>query len=397
MNGILEEAQQLQDQIVADRRWLHQHPEIGFELHETAAYVTRRLQEMGYEPQTICPGGIMATIGDPSEGPCVLLRADMDALPVAEDSGLYFAATNGNAHACGHDTHTAMLLGAAQIIKHHEHELKGCIKLVFQPDEEGLAPEDTTGGDEIYAAGVLDNPSVDAVVALHIMNGLYPAGTIATRPGTMFSSVDEINVQIDGKGAHGSQPYEGVDPINISYHIYAGMQNIIARELDSRDPVVATFGSINSGSAANVIPDHAEMIGTLRALSEKNRLGFQEKATRMVEHIAQAFGGSATVGFLRGIPTCYNDPALTQNLIEITQGLTGEPVEIMPEPFSGSDDLSVLSQHAPTCYFILSSGTAEEGYCWPAHNPHIVFNEDVFSKGTALLANSALELLARKA
>lgn len=397
MQQIIEEAKALQERIVEDRRWLHQHPELGFELPETVAYVRGRLEDMGYEVAEPCEGGLLTQIGDPAAGPCVLLRADMDALPVVEETGLAFASTNGNMHACGHDTHTAMLLGAAQILKNHESELKGCVKLLFQPDEEGCAPVDTTGGDEVLAAGVLEDPKVDAVASLHIMTPDFASGAVVTRPGTIFSSIDDIDIQIQGRGAHGSTPNMGIDPINIACHIYQGVQNYIARELDPTQVCVATFGKIEAGRAANVIPDTAHMLGTLRTQSAEVRSRFKKRVTAMCEDIAHAFGGTATVQFLRGVPNTYNDPALTEELVGYATELFGQDmVQEMEKPFPGTDDLAVLSQACPTTYFVLGApveGTTDCGM----HHPGVQFDEGVFWRGTALLANSALEYLNARA
>ena len=305
MSTVIDEAKALQEQIVRDRRWLHQHPELGFDLDETCAYVRGRLEEMGYEVSSPCQGALLAQVGDPAAGPVFMLRADMDALPVQEATGLDFASTNNNMHACGHDTHTAMLLGAAKILKDHEAELKGCVKLLFQPDEEGVAPVEYCGGDAVLEAGVLENPHVDAVAALHVQALEFDAGAIYTRKGTIFSSIDDIDVRITGRGAHGSTPHQGIDPC----HIYQGFQNLIAREVDPTQTCVATFGKIESGRAANVIPDSASMLGTLRTQDAGVRQGFKEHAQRMVKSIAEAFGGTATVDFLRGVPNTYNDPA----------------------------------------------------------------------------------------
>ena len=181
MSTLIDEAKALQEQIVADRRWLHQHPELGFDLNETSAYVRGRLEDMGYTVTEPCAGALLTQVGDPEAGPVFMLRADMDALPVEEATGLDFASANGNMHACGHDTHTAMLLGAARILKDHEAELKGCVKLLFQPDEEGVAPVEYCGGDAVLAAGVLENPHVDAMAALHVQALDFDAGMIYTR------------------------------------------------------------------------------------------------------------------------------------------------------------------------------------------------------------------------
>lgn len=397
MNAVLEEAQGLQEQIVEDRRWLHQHPELGFDLDETCAYVRERLEQMGYEVTAPCKGALLAQVGDPAAGPVFMLRADMDALPVEEATGLPFASQNGNMHACGHDTHTAMLLGAAQILKNHEAELKGCVKLLFQSDEEGVAPVEYCGGDAVLEAGVLENPHVDALAALHVQALDFETGAIYTRPGTIFSSIDDIDVRIAGCGAHGSTPQQGIDPINIACHIFQGFQNLIARETDPTRTCVATFGKIESGRAANVIPDSASMLGTLRTQDSAVRAGFKERAQRMVHGIAEAFGGTAEVSFLRGVPNTYNDPALTEELVALTNEAFDEPVEQLPAPFPGTDDLAILSQQVPTTYFILGTGTLPGHEGCGMHHPNVDFDESVFWKGTALLANCALSYLSRHA
>lgn len=396
MPTILDEARALQDQIVRDRRWLHQHPELGFDLPETSAYVRARLEEMGYEVTEPCECGLLTQIGDPSEGACILLRADYDALPICEETGLPFAATNGNMHACGHDCHPAMLLGAARILKDHEDEIHGCVKLLFQPDEEGCAPVDTTGGDAVLAGGVLENPTVDAVCSLHVMTPDFPSGQVLTRPGTIFSSIDDIDIRITGHGAHGSTPHLGVDPINIACHIYQAIQNYIARELDPTEVCVATFGKIEAGRAANVIPEEAHMLGTLRTQSAAVRSRFHERVSDMCGKIAEAFGGSCEVRFLRGVPNTVNDPALTEELVGYVDELFGEPTHILEKPYPGTDDLAVLSQEVPTAYFQLSMPV--EGHLeYGLHNPRVMLDESLLYKGTALLAENALRFLAARA
>lgn len=397
MSTIIDEARSLQDQIVADRRWLHAHPELGFELPETQAYVRQRLEAMGYTVMEPCEGALLTMIGDPEAGPCMMLRADYDALPVEEATGLPFASTNGNMHACGHDTHAAMLLGAAQILKNREQELAGCVKLLFQPDEEGVAPVEFCGGDAVLSAGVLENPKVDALCALHVQALDFEAGAIYTRPGTIFSSIDDIDVRIKGCGAHGSTPQEGIDPINIACHIFMGFQNGIAREVDPTQTCVATFGKIEAGRAANVIPDSASMLGTLRTQDAGVRARFKEMAERMVPGIAAAFGGSAEVAFLRGVPNTYNNPELTRELVGYANELFDDEVHELEKPFSGTDDLAILAEHVPTTYFILGTGTLPGHEGAGMHHPNVDFDESVFWKGAALLAQSALAYLAHRA
>ena len=394
---ILEEAEALADDIVADRRWLHEHPEIGFDLPQTTAYVADRLREIGLEPKEIVPGGLVATIGDPSQGRCFMLRADMDALPLREETGLPFASQNGLMHACGHDAHTAMLLGAARILKAHEAELDGCVKLMFQPDEEGTAPDEICGNEAMINAGVLEDPHVDAAAAIHLMPFDFHLGEVATRPGTGFSSIDDIDIVVHGKGGHGSRPNQLVDPFNIACHIFQGAQNLIARELDPNDQAVITFGAMNGGTAANIVPDDVRMLGTLRTVDEGTRAHLKKRMTAMCEGIAEAFGGSVEVQFLRGVPSVHNDPALTRELIGYMEELTGRPVTILDKPISGSDDMSVISQAVPTAYFVVGTGTEDEGVRYPVHNARVVFDESVFAEGAAMTATMALRWLAARA
>ena len=393
--NLLEEAQALRGDIVADRRWLHEHPEIGFDLPETTAYVAQRLHEIGCEPEEIVPSGLVSLIGDPSAGPCFLLRADMDALPLEEEADVPFASSNGAMHACGHDAHTAMLLGAAHILKRHERELGGCVKLVFQPDEEGTAPEEVTGNGAMIAAGVLENPPVEAAAAIHLMTVDYARGRVYTRLGTAFSSVDDVDIEIVGKGCHGSQPQHGIDPIAIAAQVFLALEGLIAREVDPTEQCVLTFGSIHGGSAANIIPDTVNLLGTLRTVSEATRSRMKERIASLAGNIAEGFGGSATVRFFRGVSSVYNDPALTEELIGIIEDRGIAEVELLEKPLSGSDDMSAISQAVPTSYFVLGAGSAEEGYVYPVHSPRIVFDESVFAQGAALTATVAMEWLAR--
>lgn len=391
MHQFLEEAKALEAEIIANRRYLHEHPECGFELENTCRFVMEKLSEYGYEPKMICESGIVATVGKP--GKTIMLRADMDALPMEEETDLPFRSKEKRAHTCGHDTHTAMLLGAAKLLKQHEAELNGTVKLMFQPDEEGTSPTGISGGDVMLEAGVLENPKVDAVMSLHIMSGSYPSGSINIRKGPMMSSSDTFEITVQGSGTHGSQPNLGIDPINVAVHIYEGLQNLIARELAPEEQACLTVGSFNSGDAANIIPDEAKITGTLRATRENTRAAFKQRIQEISEHSAAAFRAKVDVKFMHGIPSVYNNPVLTEELIGYAEDMLEYPCELLEYPMSGSDDLSVISQNAPTAYFMLGSGTAEEGYLYPHHNPHILFNEEVFYKGTAMYVNSAVEWL----
>ena len=393
MKELLQRAKQLQPELVENRRWLHRHPELGFDLTETCAFVEEKLKAMGYAPQRMSKTGIVATVGRPG-GKTILLRADMDALPMKEESGLPFSATGDVAHTCGHDTHTAMLLAAAQMLKEHEGELNGCVKLMFQPDEEGTNPLGFSGAQAMLKDGVLENPHVDAAVSMLIMSqSPHPAGTIYTRCGPMMSSCDTITITVTGKGTHGSMPQEGVDALNVGVHIYSALQNLTARELAPEEQGVLTIGSFNGGEAANVLPEKVCLVGTMRTTVEATRTRFKKRIEAICAGMAQAFGAKVGVEFTQGIPTVYNDPALTQRVIGYTSELLGEEVPEMRAPFSCSDDLSEISQVVPTCYLILSGGTAQEGHPYPQHNPRVTFEESVLYRGAAVFANTAIEWL----
>ena len=388
MDRLLEEARGLMDQMVEDRRWLHRHPECGYDLTKTTAYVKRRLEDMGYEPEEIIECGLVCGIGDP-EGPCFLLRADMDALPLPEETGLPFASTNGNMHACGHDFHISILLAAAQLLKNHESELKGYVKLMFQPDEEATDPRETLGNQAMIDAGVLENPKVGAAAGLHVCPIGVPTGEVGANEGPAFFSVDDVEIEIEGTGTHGAQPQKGVDPFNVMAHIYLGLQEVIAREVDPYEACVLTFGKMGGGTAANIIPKHASMLGTLRTVNEGTRQRLQASITSIVEKTAEAYGAKATVGFLRGLPPVYNNPELTRELLGYYEQATGKDRYVLGEPFSGSDDMGTMSQVIPITYFQLGAAPADAEPL-PLHNPRILFDEDSMPVGAALLAAAAM-------
>ena len=392
MQDFLAEAQGLADSMTADRRWLHQHPEVGFDLPETTAYVKARLCEMGYAPTELVPGGLVATVGR-TDGPCYLLRADMDALPLREETGLPFASANGNMHACGHDLHTAMLLGAARLLKDHEDELGGCVKLMFQPDEEATAPGELLGGQSMIDAGLLADPTVGAASAIHVNTMEHPLGTVGASRGTAALSIDDVDVRVTGRGTHGASPEQGVDPINIACHIHIALQELLAREVSPYETACLTFGLIQGGSAANIIPEEARLLGTLRCAGEDQRARLQAAIRRTVVGVARAFGGEADVRFLRGLSNVWNDPALTDELCGyVAEGTGVEPHDCLP--LSGSDDFCAVSHAVPSTYFLLGAAPAGERP-WPLHSSHIVFDEAVMPLGAALHVSCALGWLRR--
>ena len=262
-NTFLERAMELKEELTANRRWLHQHPELDLETKETTAFVTEKLREMGCNPVPVSPNGVLVTLG-PSTGKTFLLRADMDALPIQEESGLPFASsTDGKAHCCGHDLHTAMLLGAAKLLKERESELTGTVKLLFQPGEENMK-----GAKAMIRQGILESPHVDAAMAIHV-NSVVPTGKLLVFTGPACASSDLFTIKIKGRGGHGSTPNKTIDPLNVAAHILISLQELQARELKAGETGVLTIGSIQGGDTFNVIPSEAVMKGTIRTYSSE--------------------------------------------------------------------------------------------------------------------------------
>ena len=306
-NNILQEAAAYQEQLVQTRRYLHSHPETGFDLKNTTEYVRKELIAMGYEPVMCGKSGIIALAGKKKSGKVFLIRGDMDALPIKEESDVPFSSDNGKMHACGHDMHTTMMLGAARLLKSHEYEIEGTVKLMFQPAEEIFE-----GSDDMINAGVLNSPDVDAAMMIHVMAGLpIPAGTVISCDGGVSApAADYFYIDIQGKGCHGSMPNNGVDPITIAAHIITGLSEINSRELGLSDDAVITIGTINAGNAANVIPDTAHMSGTIRTYDEETRSYIKQRVSDIASNIASAYRGSASVTYGSGCPCLLNNPDL---------------------------------------------------------------------------------------
>lgn len=396
MNNILEEAKALQGVIVKDRRYLHQNAELGMDLPKTTAYVLERLKEMGYDPKLITDSAIVALAGGKKPGKTFLIRADMDALPIAEENDLEYKSKTKNMHACGHDAHTAMLLGAAQLLKNHEDEIGGTVKLMFQPGEEQLA-----GAKAMIKAGVLENPKVDAAAMIHIFSGMpVPSGTlIVPEGGYITSSGDAFHIDIKGKGGHGSMPNKSVDPLNIASHIYIDLQDIIAREMAPDSTAVITVGQMHGGNAANIIPDTAFMEGSIRAFDSTEREFMKNRVVEIANSVASTFGATVNVEYTMECPSVYNNPGLYDQIVKINRELLGKDNikgfdAVYPGgKMTGSEDFGYMSEKVPSIMMVLGGGSPEEGYPYPQHHPKINFNEDVFYLGSAVYANTAIEWL----
>lgn len=394
---LLTEAMELREEITGHRRWLHSHAETGFDLPMTTDYVRSALEQMGYEVQSCGKAGLTALAGGNENGPVFMLRADMDALPIREETGLDYACADGNMHACGHDLHTAMLLGAAKILKDHESELNGRVKLMFQPAEEIFE-----GSSDMIAAGILEDPAVDAAMMIHVSAGVpIPAGTVLiSAPGISAPAADYFTIRVQGKGCHGSTPQEGVDPLTAAAHILIALQEISARELGIGDQAVLTIGTLHAGKAANAIPDSAVMGGTIRTFDEDIRAQIKKRIAEISEGLAAAFRAKAEVTFDSGTPTLRNDRKLCDMAEACLSELLGaKAIAISKLPAGkpsagGSEDFAYVSHRIPTVMLALAAGEPQKGYTYPLHHPKVTFDESALPIGSAVLAYTAMRYLA---
>ena len=394
---ILQEAKALQEEIKSHRLWLHTHAETGFDLTETKPYVKSALMKMGYTVQECGKAGLVTTVGKPG-GKVILLRADMDALPIAEEADVDFACKNGRMHACGHDMHTAMLLGAAKILKAHESELGGTVKLMFQPAEEIFE-----GSKDMIASGVLENPRPDAALMIHVAAGMpLPAGTVVvSAPGVSAPAADYFTIRVHGKGCHGSAPQNGIDPLTAAAHILIALQEIHARELSASDEAVLTIGTFHAGEAGNVIPDTATMGGTIRTYDEKTRAYLKERMTAIAKNVAEAFRASAEVSFGSGCPTLVNDKDLSEKVTGYLKDLLGASHAFTTAELSGgkpargggSEDFAYVSHEVPSLMLALAAGEPSKGYPYPQHHPKVKFDESVLSTGAAVFVDCAIQYM----
>ncbi len=379
-----ERAIELKDEIVADRRYIHTNAEVGLELPKTKAYVMEKLKSYGIHPVE-CGHGVTATIG--KKGRCILLRADMDALPMPEESGEEFACKTGKqAHACGHDFHTAMLLAAAKMLKENESSLQGTVKLMFQPAEETFE-----GSNDMLDAGILEEPSVDAALAYHVSPGQMPVGLVMyNSKSTMMFSVDGFRINIKGKGSHGAYPHKGIDPINIGVHIHLALQELIAREADPESSCVLTIGKFEAGAAANIIPDAAVLEGTLRTNNATEREKLVSRITQVAKKTAEVYGGEAVIDTLSSVPPLVCNADLTNEMLGYMRELNIPGfVEYPDVSASASEDFAVIAEKVPSTFMYLSAGYMDERGAYSAHNPKVRFNEDVCPIGAACLAHCA--------
>ncbi len=385
MSDFMQKARKLFPTLQSDRRALHSKAEAGMHLPNTTAYLLQRLRAMGLQPVEICDSGLSCLIGGKNRGKTILLRSDTDALPMSEDNDLPFKTTTDAAHTCGHDMHMAMLLGAAAMLKEHENELRGTVKLMFQPGEEGLG-----GAKAMIEAGILDNPKVDAALALHVMPDALP-GAVSYTKGAILASADSFKVTVRGKGTHGSTPHLGVDPINTAVHVYLAFQELIARETPPMATAALTIGKFSAGTINNILPEEAIMLGSLRAYSKEVRDFLVTRMREVAENIGKVYRTSVTLEFPTGVPVTINDPALTEQLVSYIDGMSEKLAKNPNYVATASEDFSYVANLVPTTMFMLGAQTP--GSTASLHNPGVMLNEDCMPYGAAILAQCAFEWL----
>lgn len=379
------EAKNLKDELTENRRYFHKTAEVGLDMPMAQEYVMNKLAEYGLEPKR-CGHGVTALLGQGA--PVLMLRADMDALPMEEMSGESFACTTGHAHACGHDFHAAMLLSAAKLLKQSESQLKGTVKLMFQPAEETFE-----GSHDMIENGVLESPHVDAALAFHVAPGkMLPGLFMYNAGGVMMNSVDGFRIDIKGKGGHGAYPNLSVDPLNIAAHIYLALEELIAREANPEKTCVLTVGQLHGGNAANIIPDSAFMEGTLRTNDKAEREKLVRRISETAKGIAAVYGGTAELTVLSDVPPLICDKEFTEEMAGFMNELgIAKPFPDMKA--NASEDFAVIAEAVPSAFMYLSAGFTDERGDYSAHNPKVRFNEDVLPVGAAGLAHCAVRWL----
>ncbi|HWV24781.1 MAG TPA: amidohydrolase [Thermomicrobiales bacterium] len=378
--------------VIADRRHLHQHPELAFEEHETAKFVVERLEQLGVEDIKTGVGrtGVTGLIrGRKGDGKVVMLRADMDALPILEENDVdYKSEVDGKMHACGHDAHTAMLLGVARILMDRRDEFKGTVKLLFQPAEE-VPPG---GAIEMIRDGALEDPHVDACIGQHVASSI-PSGVIAVRSGPDSAGSDRFRAVIQGKGGHAARPQVAVDPVVVAAHVIVALQSLVSRETDPMEAAVLSTTAVLAGEAFNVIPDTAELRGTVRTLSPEVREHMHKRVPEVIEGVAKALGAEAKVEYRLGYPSLQNDEAMARLTREAAIEAVGEENVIEGELGMGGEDFSYFSLERPSCFFHTGTRNEDRGIVWGHHHPKFDTEEEGFVNGMATMATAAMKYL----
>ncbi len=401
-------ARAIEPKVIAWRRDIHQHPELGNREFRTAGLVADHLRRLGLEVKTgVAHTGVVGLLRGGKPGPVVALRADMDALPVTEQVDLPFASKvrtewagkeTGVMHACGHDTHVAILMGVAEILAQQRDRLPGTVKFIFQPAEEGPPPGEEGGAALMVKQGVMENPRPAAVFGLHI-GSMHEAGTIAYRPGPVMAAADVLRIRVQGRQTHGSAPWTGVDPIVVASQIVLALQTVVSRQVNiTQEPAVVSIGGIDGGNRFNIIPDKVEMVGTIRTFDEAMRDDIHARVRRIAENIAEANGATAVVEIDKPYAVTINDPALTERMLPTLKRVMGEENVILRPKTTGAEDFSYFAQKAPGFFFFLGGSPKGTDLSTVAynHSPKFYVDESALLYGVRALTQVTLDYLQMK-
>ena len=393
---ILSIASEIEKELIDLRRYLHAHPELSWKEVETSRSIEKLLREAGFENVRRgfngTESGVIADLKGGKPGPCVALRADIDALPIREENDLPYASTvDGVMHACGHDAHVAMLVGAAKILSRMKSSLAGTVRVIFQPAEE--AGKDS-GASAMIREGALEG--VAAIAGLHVW-ALLPTGVFGVRKGAIMASADVWEMNIQGQGGHGAMPHNAVDPTVAVAHIISMLQTVVSRELDPLESAVVSVGKVESGNAPNVIPDKALITGNVRTTDRATRAGMEARIRRIVDGVSAALRCSTTLTYTHIYPVTVNDPDLTE-ILRATAGETLGTENLVEPPIAmGSEDFSYYGEKIPATFGMLGMGDPAKGTDRQHHSPHFNVNDDVLTRGASILAGFALKYLSEKA
>jgi amidohydrolase len=386
MDAVSELVKNLREQVLATRRDLHRIPETGFKEVKTSGYVADCLKRLGLEVQTgIATHGVVGLLRTGQPGPTLMIRADMDALPIAEETGLAFASTHpGVMHACGHDANMSMALGAAAVLTQLKSRFKGNVKFIFQPAEEGPG-----GAKPMIAAGVMENPTVDYAIGCHLW-AERPEGCIGVRTGAFMAAMDRFDLKIIGKGGHGAQPHLCVDALEVGTQVVAALQRIVSRHTNPIEPAVVTVGSFHAGTAFNITPAEAVLSGTTRTFNEQTWKSWEARIDKVVHGVCASMGAGYELTYTPGYPPTVNDPRMADVVRRCAVQVVGEDRVVAPELSMGGEDMSFFLKCCPGCYYCI--GVGREGAA-PLHNSKFDFKEDLMLLGVETHCRVALDLL----
>jgi amidohydrolase len=402
---IAQQASELEDRVIAWRRDIHQHPELSNREFRTGKLVAEHLERLGIEVTSgVAHTGVVGVLRGGRPGPVVALRADMDGLPVVERTGLPYASAErdtyegqevGVMHACGHDTHVAILMGTADVLAGMREQIPGTVKFIFQPAEEG-APKGEEGGAELMVRqGVLKNPDVAAIFGLHISQG-EQVGQMSYRPRGAMASAQRFEIHVQGRQTHGAQPWAGVDPIVVGAHIVTALQTVVSRQLEiTRGPAVVTVGTFHAGVRNNIVPDEAVMSGTIRSFDPGMRVAMHEKIERVAVSVAESMGAVATVAIDEGLPVTFNDPDLTESMLPTLRSVYGPENVQVGEPITGAEDFSFFQQQVPGLFFFIGGRPQDvpREEAIPNHSPLFYVDEGALVLGVEVMSRLAVDYL----